>query len=147
MIKALTVVVAASTILLSASAFAGHHHYGVPQGFDNNLNTVAAVQKNAYDDQYVVLRGRLINYLGHDHYEFADETGVIEVELDDDHNWSYLSKGELIEITAKVDRDFFSTELEVKRAVSLERGPVAYPQVQPALPAPGPVGAPAPVKQ
>lgn len=144
------------TILVSAalglgvctSAFAGHHHmrdYGGPQGFYNTPMTVADVKSNAYDDQIVTLRGRLVNYLGHDKYEFADQTGSIEVELDDDYNWSFISKGEYIEIVGEVDRDFLSISIDVRNARSLERGPgVAPANMAPQAPvSPIPSAAPA----
>lgn len=90
---------------------------GGPQGFaNNNFNTVRAVLDNARDDQYVTLTGRLTNYLGHDRYEFTDNTGTIEVELDDDKNWSHISKGQLIVINGEVDKDFMSIKIDVKSA-------------------------------
>ena len=109
---------------------------GAPQGFGADLNTIQAVKSNARDDQYVTLRGRLVDYLGHDHYEFADNTGTIEVELDDDYDWSFISKGELIEISGQVDKDFFSTSIDVKRAISLEQGPAAQAPRGPQGPGP-----------
>lgn len=126
--KKLGVFVVASTLLASAAVFAapggpqgfdgadGFAYSGAPRGFDNGANTVAGVKKNGLDDQFVTLTGRLINYLGHERYEFADNTGTIEVELDDDYNWSQIAKGELIQIQGKVDRDFLSTTVEVYRA-------------------------------
>lgn len=96
-----------------------------PRGFDaervSSVSTVAGVYNNAYDGSIVTLRGRLIDFLGHERYKFADTTGSIEVELDDDHNWSYLSKDELICIVGVVDSGFFSTKLDVKQAFSLEK--------------------------
>lgn len=115
---------AAALTSFSSIALAGHHGAG-PAGFDNNPTTVAGVLNNAYDDQIVVLKGRLTKYLGHDRYEFQDNTGTIEVELDDDRNWSYISKGELIQIRGKFDDDFMDKKIDVKDAVSLERGPAA----------------------
>ena len=65
----------------------------------------------------VTLKGRLTNYLGDDRYEFTDVNGDrIEVELDDDHDWSNIAKDQLIEIVGEVDKDLMSTSLEVKRA-------------------------------
>lgn len=89
-----------------------------PAGFANNApNTVAGIKANAHDDQRVVLQGRLTNYLGKDIYEFTDLAGdTIEVELDDDRNWSNISKDQLIEIEAEVDKDLLSISLDVKRA-------------------------------
>lgn len=92
-----------------------------PQGFNNTINSVSDVLKNGYDDQYVTLKGRLTNYLGRDRYEFTDTNGgKIEVELDDDYNWSHITKDQLIQITGKIDKDIFSTVIEVKNAQPLE---------------------------
>lgn len=126
---------AAAVMMFCATAQAGNHHFrNGPQGFQNQApTTIASVIQNAYDDQYVTLQGRLVAYLGHDRYTFQDATGTIEVELDDDYDWSYISKDELIQITAKVDKDFWKTELDVKQAVSLDKAKVA--------PTPAPNGA------
>lgn len=90
-----------------------------PGGFENNtLTTVAGVKKDAYDDQIVYLRGRLVKFLGKDMYEFADVKGdIIKVELDDDQNWSHINKDQLIDIVGKVDKDFIGTKIEVKSAI------------------------------
>lgn len=123
----------AAVALSAASSFAvaGPHGQG-PAGFSNQApTTVAGVLDSAYDDQYVVLQGRLTKYLGHDRYEFTDNTGTIEVELDDDRNWSFISKDELIQIRGKFDDDFMDKKIDVKDAVSLERGPAANRPVGP----------------
>lgn len=136
--KKLGVLVLATTLFTSAAVFAapsgpsgfdgadGFAYSGAPRGFDTaDVGTVAGVKKNAKDDQFVTLTGRLVTYLGHERYEFADNTGTIEVELDDDYNWSQISKGELIQIQGKVDRDFLSTTLDVYRARPVSEAPVA----------------------
>ena len=46
--------------------------------------------------------------------------GVITAELDHDRNWSMVHRGKLMEIRAKVDRDWNSTKLDVKSAKPLE---------------------------
>ena len=124
--KLLNVVILSSALAFGATAFAGSDlTNGAPQGFEQTaLGTVAAVKKDARDDQWVTLRGRLVDYLGHDKYEFADSTGSIEVELDDDRDWSYISKGELIELSGKVDKDLLSMKVEAKKIISLEKAPV-----------------------
>ena len=134
---AVLVSAAALALVGATSAFAGGHGIGpsgfnngpagysngAPAGFDNaSPNNVKAVYEHGYDDQRVVLTGRLTNYLGHDHYEFADDTGRIEVELDDDKNWSHISKGQLITIFGKVDREYNSVSIDVKRAVPAGQG-------------------------
>ena len=89
-----------------------------PGGFNNNVpNTVAGVKKNAYDEQIVHLRGKLVRYLGKDKYEFADVNGeTIKVELDDDYNWSHINKDQLIDIVGEVDKDFIGIKIDVKSA-------------------------------
>lgn len=115
-LKVLAVAAALSALSFTTSAFA----MGAPTGFNTpNVNTVAGVSRNAYDDQIVTLRGALVNYLGHERYVFADNTGSIEVELDDDYDWSYVSKDMPIELTGEVDKDFFSTTIDVKRIVPI----------------------------
>lgn len=115
MLKALAVV-AALSVTATPAAFA----MGGPTGFNTPaVNTVADVDRNAHDDQLVTLRGALVNYLGHERYLFADSTGTIEVELDDDYDWSYVSKDMPIELVGKVDKDFLSTTLDVKRITPL----------------------------
>lgn len=137
--KKLAVLALTSVFCFAGSAaFADGWRGGSPQGFGAELNTIQAVKSDARDDQYVTLRGRLVDYLGHDHYEFADNTGTIEVELDDDYDWSFISKGELIEIYGQVDKDFFSTSIDVRSAVSLEQGPASAPQAPRGPQGPGP---------
>lgn len=96
-----------------------------PQGFTKSerhstITTVAGVFNNAYDGHLVTLNGRLVEYLGHELYLFSDETGNIKVELDDDHDWSFLKKDELIQIVGVVDNSIFSTKVDVKQAFRLE---------------------------
>lgn len=116
---------AALALVASTAAFAapvGGFDYAKaqgPAGFgDANRapQTVQQVLDNAYDDQRVSLTGRLTNFLGHDRYEFTDDTGRIEVELDDDRDWSFISKDQLITIYGEVDRDTFSVKIDVRDA-------------------------------
>lgn len=97
-----------------------------PQGFESHsqtseISTVASVHNNAYDGDFVMLYGRLVNFIGHEIYEFTDNTGRIEIELDDDHDWSHLARNEMICIKGIVDRDFFSTKIDVKVAFPLPK--------------------------
>ena len=95
---------------------------GGPQGFNNTApNTVEGVKSSAYDDQIVTLQGRLTNYLGKDHYEFTDDTGTIEVELDDDYDWSRIAKDQLIQIVGEVDKDLLSISIDVERAIPVQQ--------------------------
>lgn len=131
------------TAAFIAGAYAGPSGFdrkpqapSAPGGFDNPApTTVAGVFAHAYDDQIVVLQGRLTKYLGGDHYEFTDNAGDrIEVELDDDKNWSHISKDMPIEIVGEVDKDFFRTSIDVKQArplTDVPPKPKPQPQRQP----------------
>ena len=128
--KIVTLSLVPAFVLASAVAFAAPSGFDStsaipqgPQGFANaSPNTVAQVLANGRDDQVVTLTGSLTNYLGDDRYEFTDVNGDrIEVELDDDHDWSNIAKDQLIEIVGEVDKDLMSTSLEVKRAVPAQQ--------------------------
>ena len=81
------------------------------------LKSIEEVKQNSYDEQLVVLRGRFTRQVSHDKYEFTDEKGnTIVTELDDDKNWSHVSKDALMDILAEVDRDHWKVELEVLEA-------------------------------
>ncbi|MBO8416471.1 MAG: NirD/YgiW/YdeI family stress tolerance protein [Proteobacteria bacterium] len=123
-------ITAAAAALFSAAALAAPQGFnggqgvaGGPQGFNNAApNTVAAVKSQAYDDQIVTLQGRLTKHLQKDHYEFTDLQGnTIEVELDDDQDWSNIAKDQLIEIVGEVDKDLLSISIDVKRAVPVQQ--------------------------
>ncbi len=97
----------------------GHHG---PRGFQRQqITSIADIKRSGVDDEYVVMRGRLTKYYGDEMYEFMDLSGdTIEVKLDDDEDWSYLSKDQLIDILGKLDVDLFSLEVDVKRAVPVD---------------------------
>ena len=119
-------VLSAGVALAAPAGFGGNASAaapGAPAGFEGNrIDSVAAVKDRAHDDQKVTLRGRLTNYLGKDMYEFTDEAGdTIEVELDDDRNWSNISKDQLIDIYGEVDKDLMSINIDVKRAVPVQQ--------------------------
>lgn len=102
-----------------------------PAGFSNDHDppsTVREIRARGYDDQNVVLIGRLTAYYGKDKYEFTDLNGdIIEVELDDDHDWSHIAKDQLIVIEGEVERDFFSVSIEVERAYAAPQGQGSLP--------------------
>ena len=114
-------VVTSTAFAAPASGFAqgGQYTPQGPAGFSApsaNPQTVQQVLEQGYDDQRVTLVGRLTNFFGHDRYEFSDDTGRIEIELDDDRDWSFISKDELITIYGDVDREYNSVKIDVKDA-------------------------------
>ena len=92
-----------------------------PKGFDAApLTTVAALLDSAKDHQIVTLRGKFTDHIKGDKYVFTDEKGAtIKAELDNDKDWSMITKDAPVEIRAEVDKDWNSTKLEVISAKPL----------------------------
>lgn len=77
---ALPLLVASGTLLVAAGA---HAQYTGPSD-QPTINTVKDVLDNGRDDMDVQLTGRITKRLGDEDYLFADDTGEIQVEIDDD---------------------------------------------------------------
>ena len=90
-----------------------------PSGFfEAKPITIRELKERARDEDYVTLRGRFTKRVRGDKYLFTDEAGdTIVAELDDDKDWSHIERDALCEISGKVDKDWNTIELEVKRAV------------------------------
>ncbi|MDY2797913.1 MAG: NirD/YgiW/YdeI family stress tolerance protein [Anaerobiospirillum succiniciproducens] len=98
-----------------------HEALRMPTGFDVYLTSVHQVQTGASDEAEVLIKGRLTGYLYDNNYEFTDLIGQsIEVELDDDVDWSYVHKDQLIEIYGEVDRNMFKVKIDAKHYRILE---------------------------
>lgn len=110
-----------SAIAAGPTGFDNTAPAGAPQGFEPQRVTVAEVLKNGKDDQVVTLQGKFTKLIKHDKYEFVDAAGdAITAELDDDRDWSMIVKDQPVEIRAEIDRDWNSTELDVKAARPLK---------------------------
>ena len=108
------------------SAVAKGSWHTAPRGFDQ-VRSISDIQAHCSDDQEVQVQGRLTNYLYKDFYEFTDEQGnSIEVELDDDIDWSPVHKDQLITIYGEVERNLFKLSIDAKGYRILEE----MPQVQ-----------------
>ncbi len=81
------------------------------------INTVEQA-KDMRDDAHVALRGRITQHLGGKHYVFQDETGTINVDIDDKH-WRGQSVGpnDVVEIYGEVEKDWHELEIDVDRIV------------------------------
>lgn len=124
----IAVLVSAATLALAGSSLAlaagpggfgpgPGHHRGPGYGCPNTATvTVAQLQQGFRDDARVSLQGKLTKFYGHDRYEFADKTGTMVVELDDDRDWSHISRDQNIVICGKTDYDDGLIIVEVKRA-------------------------------
>lgn len=124
LLTAISLVFAASLAMPFSQAQAKdkyHEALRMPTGFDLYLTSVHQVQTGASDEAEVLIKGRLTGYLYDNNYEFTDLIGQsIEVELDDDVDWSYVHKDQLIEIYGEVDRNMFKVKIDAKHYRILE---------------------------
>lgn len=66
------------------------------------------------DDTPVILTGKIEKSLGDEKYMFADTTGSVVVEIDDD-DWrgQNVSATDVVEIRGEVDKGFMNIEIDV----------------------------------
>jgi len=79
--------------------------------------TVEWIVNEAPNDSPVIVKGRLVESLGDNEYVFEDETGTVQVEIDDDVlSPDQFQAGVEVEIVGEVDRDQEEgVEIEVAR--------------------------------
>ena len=97
------------------NASAPHTQQGGFSGPDASLVTVKQAQE-LKDDAWVTLRGNIEKRVGDEDYQFRDATGTLRVEIDD-KRWDGQTIGpqDKVELQGKLDKDFNSVELDVKR--------------------------------
>lgn len=107
-----------ASLWLVQTAHADDDWFNQPRGFNIYLNSVVDIQNNGKDDDKVMIKGRLTNYLGKDNYEFTDINGDrIEVELDDDADWSVVHRDQLITIAGSLDKNMFTVKVDAKHFI------------------------------
>ena len=113
---ALSLMIGASTALAKGPD-GGFNRGGGFTGPGPALSTVQQA-KDMRDDAHVALRGRIIQHLGGKHYVFQDETGTINVDIDDKH-WRGQNVGpnDVVEIYGEVEKDWNELEIDVDRIV------------------------------
>lgn len=103
-----------AAVAAGPSGFDNQARPGAPQGFTHQkMDSIAQLKSDAKDDQIVVIDGRFTKQIKKEKYKFTDAKGdTILVDLDDEKNWSHVQKDAKVELTAEVDKDFTSTELD-----------------------------------
>ncbi|WP_428945340.1 YgiW/YdeI family stress tolerance OB fold protein [Pantoea sp. FN060301] len=78
--------------------------------------TSVAQAKTLRDDAWVVLEGNIVRQVGHELYEFRDNSGTIHVDIDD-KRWlgQSATPTDKVRIEGEVDKDWNSVEIDVKR--------------------------------
>ncbi|MFO7276784.1 MAG: NirD/YgiW/YdeI family stress tolerance protein [Pseudomonadota bacterium] len=92
-------ILAASSLPLAAWS----QQPAAPAGGAVQLTTVDAILNNPQDDQIVRLRGRIVSAVRGDTYVFADDSGQINIEIDDDIPRDRIAIGADVEIVGEVD--------------------------------------------
>jgi len=77
--------------------------------------TSVAQAKTFRDDAWVVLEGNIIRQIGHELYEFRDNSGSVYVDIDD-KRWlgQSVSSNDKVRIEGEIDKDWNSVEIDVK---------------------------------
>lgn len=119
-IKAMSALLLSS--VLATGAFAANYNGPVANtggytgpGAQLPVSTVAQA-KDARDETYVVLEGRITKRLkDDDHYEFTDGSGTITVDIDDDE-WPAQSIDEntKVRLYGEIDKDFLNVDIDVE---------------------------------
>lgn len=122
------------TVLLAGSAYAFAQAGGysgpssaataAPAGYTGPssvpLMTAKDLLAKGKDDQYVKLKGKLLNHKGGEEYEFADASGKITVEIDAKRFPAgvKIDHTTLVELTGEFDKETFGeSTLDVKQIV------------------------------
>ncbi|SEO53542.1 TIGR00156 family protein [Duganella sp. CF517] len=118
------------TALLAGSAFAvaqpggyaGPSTNAAPAGYSGpstvQLMTAKDLLAKGKDDQYVKLKGKLVNHKGGEEYEFADQSGKMTVEIDAKRfpDGAKIDQNTLVELTGEFDKETFGeSTLDVKQ--------------------------------
>jgi uncharacterized protein (TIGR00156 family) len=90
--------------------------YGAYTGPSSARVSTVSEAKEMPDDADVILEGRIDMRLGHEKYQFSDETGTITVEIEDDE-WRGVDvgPGDVVVIYGEVERKSHGTEIEAER--------------------------------
>jgi len=100
-------------ILLPIAAASINAQQGGYVGPGADVITVAEA-RTLRDDMPVILRGRILQFLGNERYLFEDETGSIIIEIES-RLWRNITvdENDLVEISGEIDRGFRQIEVEV----------------------------------
>ena len=102
---------------LANSQAGGYTNMGGYTGPGPSVSTVEQA-KGMRDDTHLALRGRIVQHLGGKHYLFSDDTGTIEVEIEN-KRWQGQTVGpdDVVEIYGEVDKDWNELAIDVDRIV------------------------------
>ncbi|MGR5067515.1 YgiW/YdeI family stress tolerance OB fold protein [Vibrio alfacsensis] len=100
-------ILASMLTLLSGSALAAFN------GPETAAISSVKEAQNASDDSFVLLTGNIVQSLGNETYLFKDDTGAIEVEIDnEDWKGQEVSPQDKVVIRGEVDSEWTTTQID-----------------------------------
>lgn len=96
-----------------------HGSYGGPSSVQ--LLTVKQLLETGKDEQHARLQGRIVSHDGGDKYTFADDSGRITLEIDDDRfpPGQTINAEQRVELVGEFDKGLRKREFEVDRITVL----------------------------
>ena len=84
------------------------------------LTSVADVLKSKVDDYPVVVTGSIIKKIADEKYEFRDETGTIQAEIDDEDLFNMRVEGAQVTLTGEIDIEGNVVEIDADTVTKVE---------------------------
>ena len=117
MIKKLLPIWAITAVCISTQAAAQTGGFVDPNR--SNEGTVAQL-KRLPDNASLVVKGNIIRQVRGDVYEFRDNTGSVEIEIDNKYwNGQNVTSKETVRLLIEVDKDVMDTDYDVKAPVEI----------------------------
>ncbi len=83
-------------------------------GATQNSFTLAKDVKNLRDNQYITLKGYIISKTGNEKYMFKDDSGTIQVEIDDEYwNGLNVNENDLVILEGEVERERNNLKVDI----------------------------------
>lgn len=105
------------SVLAILGAIATVPGFAASNNMNNNAMTVVSVEevRNMSDNSPVIIRGYLLRQNGENSYVFQDDTGTINLEIDEeDWGGQTFSPNDFVEVWGEVDKNGMSvTEIDV----------------------------------
>ena len=111
-------ILAVMTVLLfvTTGAFA---QFAGPGTTGGGMTTVKQILERPIDDMWVVLKGNILNQIGHELYMFKDDTGQIAVDIDYKY-FPYnrtITPQTIVQIAGEIDAEYMGVKVDVKQIV------------------------------
>lgn len=105
------------SVLAILGAIATVPGFAASNNMNNNAMTIVSVEevRNMSDDSPVIIRGYMLRQNGENSYVFQDDTGTINLEIDEeDWGGQTFSPNDFVEVWGEVDKNGMSvTEIDV----------------------------------